>query len=372
MNARGRASFVFAVLGASILNVVMPQPSAAAPPSALQECGTLQPAGTLIGREQRERRMLGFRCDGGFVQSLSAGHSPVAEARQPFGLSLTPNELTELGLRQAMARAMAAGPMASYLDGLGGFAGDYLDNLAGGKAVFLFTSPVSEGDVSGRFAFPGRVVVRQVRHTAAELANLESRIASDRLRLESMGVRVTSLDIDVPANQVVVAVSDNSPTVRATFGRLYGPADEVVVRSGRPDATMTAPGVCVIPPPTSIRCGVTDAPTYKGGQEIDNVDNFGGINPGIRICTSGFSVGRFSFPAGTSPFVLSAGHCAFGSSQPSWMQQATPIGTVQSNSFINSTDAMILPVPAGSASNQVFFLLGRRPNQRCLPLSHRS
>jgi hypothetical protein len=342
-----------AIAGVVALTVPSGTQAAGSPVSA--GCGSLHEAATLVGHVQRARQALGFRCDAGYVQSLVGSRSVHDEAQQPFGLFLSAEENAEMALRQGMAQAMAAKLFAAYVTSLPGFAGDYIDNQDGGKAVFLFTSAPAarQRDVAARFPQPDRVEVRQVAHTRAALADLQARIVHDIPALEASGMSVNTVDTNVAANAVVVSVAEPTPDVRSRLASAYAGPDELVVQQGTAPVLTTTPGVCVIPPPTSPRCGVTDAPTFKGGQEIDNVNSVSQINPSITICTSGFTVGRFAFPAGTTPFVLTAGHC--GTDQAQWSQQSTPMGTVQANAFRGGVDGMIISVPAATTSNQVFF-----------------
>lgn len=357
----GRALFGTAVVLAAAFGVGVPAGVTAAVPNTTVGCAGLQASSTMVGREQRERQALGLSCDAGIVGHLVAGHSLADEARQPFGLFLTAQELREVRIRQTMGHQMASPSFRQFVERLGGFAGDYIDNGAGGKAVFLFTDNISlrARQVAAHFAYADRVVVRQATYGYGQLASLQARLVREMSALRSQGIEITAMNLDVQRNHVVVYVATDLARAQASLASAYAPSDELVVVRAKPSQLDTAPGVCVIPPPTSIRCGVTDAPTFKGGQEIDNVSNISQVNATISICTSGFAVGRFAFPAGTTPFILTAGHC--GTSQPQWSQQAAAMGSVQANTFSSGRDGMIISVPAASTSNQVFFFWGGGP-----------
>jgi hypothetical protein len=174
---------------------------------------------------------------------------------------------------------------------------------------------------------PGDTTVElvEVQWTLDELLDARARIRAGIPKLTQQGVDVVSVAVDVRANVVEIAATASPAAIEADLSREYGPMVRAIPSVGIDPAACTR-GDCPNP--------------LKGGLNV----NIGGEN-----CSSGF-VSR----AGSSYFLLSAGHCGVMGS--AWTHGGTQYGTTQRRSYYDgsSADAAAAGIAAGQKSNLVY------------------
>ena len=230
------------------------------------------------------RASVGFRSDPDFV--TQAEQDFVNFPSREFGIALSEAEAAEVMRRSAIQEAL--GPVDRYVRTLPGFAGVYLDQLDGGKPVFMFvdTSNVRPEEIASRL--PPGVVFRleQARFTYSELQATKTSVVAAEDDLASSGTLIVSETIDVPNNTVLVGIQDSTSETETTLQRRFGPA-----------VTVRKDDVAVADACTSY--GYEGCFPLKGGLRIESAQT-------SASCTSGFMVKRQS---NGDIDILTAGHC---------------------------------------------------------------
>lgn len=281
-----------------------------------------------LSAELEFRRQVGFDHAPARVAALhTAARSGWLPAVDQDGMLFTPAEAAELHARQAAGaqinaavRRLLAEPLPEV------FAGVYLDHAAGGVMTVQVTRDAARHAAALRRGVddPRRLRVVTVAHSEQALTRAQERLART-------GVDVAYSAVDVERNRLVVGLGSPDPAVRTAVGRAV-PADMLIVDEG----TRAELAVCA----TGLSCSI-ESPPFDGGTDMESFDADLG---GVSFCTLGF-VARSA--AGSSPHVLSAGHC--GPTLSSWVQQSTPIGVVADNRFRGTTRADVLTIPVSAA-----------------------
>ncbi len=206
---------------------------------------------------------------------------------ETYGIPLNADETAEL-LRRA-AIQWEVGNVVEQARKKPSFGGAYLDQLAGGMPVFLFTE-VTANDVSDLTdALPDGTEFRLqlVERSEADLFALQQRVNVRWRELEREGIDVNSTGIDDMRNAVVVGVGGLTDEAARDLETEFGPG--IIVRD---QAT-----------PVADACNsVHDCRPIKGGLEIFALPTEG-------ECTSGYIVRRIS---NAKLYQLTAGHCFGG------------------------------------------------------------
>jgi hypothetical protein len=257
---------------------------------------------------------------------------------------MTPQEQAEIDFRSGpLERAASDPPLVSYLDGTPDFAGKYIDHQLGGKLVVLFTANIDQhvGTLTQLFPYHDRLVVRSASHSMRTLQGLQQQVDADTPSLDHEGVSVAVTGVDVPHNQVNVTVTHLDKSVRAVFAARYGKDAPITLSEG----------------PFARREGGrgTDAPPFRGGQELDRVR---ASDQTVIICTSGYVIRQYTGGL-TSPYtywLTTAGHC--GPAGVQWTQGGflvgnEQLGTYGVGAYSSNSDVAIIPIPSLDISNQV-------------------
>ena len=254
------------------------------------------------------RRSFGLRSDHEFV---AESESAPGFVRSPYGVPLAPEELGDLqgrlGVQASLDTARALAETKPE------FAGIYLDQLDGGKPVFMFTSEPDQywDELAESLPAGTAFLVARVTHTYAELLEVARRISDDRVTYANAGVDIVGVGPDVRSNSVRVGVRSSVAEASASLAQ-YGEA--VYVESDEAGVTDA--------------CTITSCGKAKAGLKIYR---------GTKACTSGV-LGRRS---NGNIVVLTAGHCFAlnGGSSQSWFHDGTLAGSSSGNTWYDGADA---------------------------------
>ncbi|HET7180614.1 MAG TPA: trypsin-like serine protease [Candidatus Limnocylindrales bacterium] len=214
--------------------------------------------------------------------------------RDPYGVPLSMEERLELGRRAKVERA--AEPAADFGAEQATWGGYYIDQLARGTPVFLFTEDIDAMSEAISRILPGGTEFRveRVGQTLASLENVKESIVDAYPRLKESGIYVTGVGLDLVTNHVVVEIDGLDDQSAGVISKEFGQAIEF-----RNNVAAEADS-----------CPLSGCRQIKGGIRI--------VGPAGSnyACTSGFIVRR---TLDDSLAVLTAGHCL-------WVQTTTPFG----------------------------------------------
>lgn len=149
------------------------------------------------------RKRFGLRSDEGWVRDVAS--QPTAQrAVERYGVPLMPFESAELD-----ARAATAEDIRPVLEAYGEkhpdeFGGVFIDHVASGALVALFTGNLSEHEIALRQSLqPGAdFEVRRARWTLVQLDSLQTRIVADKDWLNESGMELVSVGVPIERNLV--------------------------------------------------------------------------------------------------------------------------------------------------------------------------
>jgi len=231
----------------------------------------------------RFRQEFGFRADLAFVRETF--RDKVNYSSDWFSVPLSEAEHREMFRRAQIQQAMDEAIAYARTDP--NFAGAYLDQLNGGRPVFLFTviGPSIRSSLETRLPEGADVQVELALKTEREIYELKDRIKADRDDLAAQGLVIVQIAVATSLNTLHIGVVDLTVGFAETLRQRYG-AEIVVV-----DADVAQSDACT----SSNNCR-----PMKGGISINHT----GGSPGE--CTSGFVVTRTDNGAF---MMLTAGHC---------------------------------------------------------------
>lgn len=228
----------------------------------------------------RFRSTYGFRSDVDYV-TRAAGDA-VGFPDMEFGVPLTTVEAAEI-LRRGEIQ-LQLGAASQLVVPTPEYAGLYLDQLDGGKPVFLFAGDPEKYRADIEKALPDGTAFRlgRVGRSYEELRSLRDRIEDDRNALRALGADVVLTGFPVVDNTVLVGVSGLTAASEELLRLRYGAA--ISIRD-EPDAFADT-------------CSFTACTPMKGGVRVLASD--GGT------CTAAFLAKR----DGSSIYAaVTAGHC---------------------------------------------------------------
>ena len=173
------------------------------------------------------REAFGLRADPEYVAQVA--EDPAATTAE-LGIPLLPAEAAEIRRRFAAQDRMGALTAygAEHRDQFGGL---YIDQQAGGTVVLLFTGDIAQHQRAVAALAPAgvRTVVRQVRHTEAELEALQQQLTREMDALQPRGVEFITSWTDVERNIVQLEAKSNDPTLEATLEAAHPGMVDVVI-----------------------------------------------------------------------------------------------------------------------------------------------
>jgi hypothetical protein len=227
------------------------------------------------------------------------------------------------------------------------YAGTFIDNAHGGRAVVLVATPQLVRQVpvvrslAAAHGLPAAAVeVRQVRHSLAELATINRGIGDGLARLNRDTAYPLSAWVDIANNRVVIGAVNGAPTTTAQES--FVAANQA--RYGDAVARGTYGGPAVAAACSWPSCD----PPMRGGLWI----SAGGYNS-APYCTSGFPARSRS--DSSHWYVVTAGHCYFEHPGVTWAEKEIrdhtwhTIGTMWHAVWDSRGDAAIITMnnPAG-------------------------
>jgi hypothetical protein len=172
-----------------------------------------------IAEATRFRTEVGLRADRAWVIAVAADPRASADA---YGVSLLPAEVAELDARASIADAVAPVICVYAAEHAATYAGLFIDHAAAGRVVALFTGdPEPHRAALLRLLRPGAAwEVRTADLSLAVLEALERRLQAARAESEAMGIRLTSVSVDVVTNRVLVGIASEDPEAPVILAEL--------------------------------------------------------------------------------------------------------------------------------------------------------
>ncbi len=259
------------------------------------------------------RKKLGLRNDAEYVRGLreSKRQGKLVEGDESLDMLLTKDEKHEMDERADVSQQRPQ--VSEYFTGQPTdiYAGNYLDQAAGGRLIVLVTRDRDrvDSDLKAMGIAPGRLEVRSAGSSYQRLNEVFQGIGGRRGELADDGIDVSTVAIEEALNGISVGVSGDVSNAKKQLSSDY-PDVTLVVKKERGVST---DGVLNVNPP------------FRGGTGITN--NSEGLG-----CTNGFTGYRNTVPA--TYYVLTAGHCG-RIVQPSniFSQYTTRIGPMDVRSY---------------------------------------
>ncbi len=275
--------------GASLIALVMVamgvgMPSNMATAASQTSTATPDPEETATAQEAAQfRRTFGLDAAPELVRDAAV--DTATYSTWPYGVPLSKAEIAEMGRRSQVQKAVAR--LVPHALTLPGYAGVYLDQLAGGQPVFLFTDTLagtSRDEIGGLLPAGTSFRVQAASRTENELLEQQQRIEAELPAIWASGIDVVRVAVKTSQNRLRIGVRDLAESERQELLARYG-ADLDVFEDG-----MAQSDAC---PATN------DCRPIKGGISINHAGGSAGE------CTSGFIVRG----SNGSLYMLTAGHC---------------------------------------------------------------
>ena len=234
------------------------------------------------------RRTFGFDSDLALVRQAAA---PGGYSNRAYGVPLSTAEAEEMARRFEVEQA--SHPAVDYGMKMATWGGYYIDQLAGGAPVFLFTGDEEEMREELGRRLPSGTGYRVVRvdRSLAELEHTMAAITEAQPDLKRAGIHVTSTAVDTAGNDLVVGVLGLTEEARLRLTSQFG--DYLRVQE--------------MGPAYSDACPIYNCRQIKGGIRIVGEAGF------TWRCTAGWIVRR---GIDDSLAVLTAGHCLWAQTNP--------------------------------------------------------
>ena len=286
MRVRGRAAGV-AALSFVVVGVGTASGAVEASPRAVMS----EPTSAQVDAAENFRRQLHLRSDAEFITALhgrlAAGDQAVTSR---YGMAMTESEAGELqGRREAMEDLQRAinpedpGEVARVTGGT------FMDNSTGRATLLVIASGKDLGTRVVARSRSGRVAVRTVDHSQAEIIAWQAELADATLALRQRGVDVAEIAVGVVANALEVTVRSDAATARQRLGEEF-PDMSLIIKHGD-----------VVPSYAGEKMYQGDTAPVRGGQHIVNFTK-------NAWCTSN-QVGFKYEGSGVRYYMLTAGHC---------------------------------------------------------------
>lgn len=255
------------------------------------------------------------------------------DGTQPWGEIETDAEPEQASAAGEQSALVPGDPIERYgeTEAAGVYAGSH---IAAGHIMVGFTRDASFHLKQLRQRTSKPLAAFNAQYSLSYLRELQERVTGDWEELRSVGVQVTEVGVDIPANAVLVGTKPLSMTQRQLLRDRYGPA----VRLATSDGLQL----------TADRWERHD-PVIGGLRIVNRTDDLG--------CTSAFSF-PFTVKQGQLPItrngVLTAGHC--GSLDSEWWQGDTYLGFLWRRHFVDggSSDSALIVVDARTVSNNIY------------------
>lgn len=251
---------------------------------------------------------------------------------------MTANESQRLELQARMTFANGvAERVVPFARQLPTYAGVYIDQTAGGRAVVLLTQPDPgvEAGIEALLPSPSRGL--DIRYVKATYRELEAAMAAVWSRPPSAlrGTDILATLLDERANAIIVQV----------------PHDALERVAKKQEALQDQLGVQVV-----VTGGQVETPAICNNRD----DCHTPFRAGIRItspdmgCTMGFHIAR-----NVAPFdmqFITTGHCSFGALSDDWSHAGFGfIGQVLETEYVNNGwDIMRVQMPDSEATNRIY------------------
>jgi hypothetical protein len=187
--------------------------------AALTPATTLAATDDEIAAAAHFRASIGFQHEEAFVRTTFTNTEDYPN--DDWGVPLSKAEAAEME-RRTRAR-LTYQDAIDYAVEQPGSAGVYIDQLHGGRPVFLFTTDVAEQkETLGRMLPAGtEYVVSKVDHDTRTLRAMQDRIVDQWDALEKDGIPVEMVAIDVIANTVLVSLRHETAGAKASLRSAY-------------------------------------------------------------------------------------------------------------------------------------------------------
>jgi hypothetical protein len=263
--------------------------------------------------EDVEARAADFRATFGLTNDLGTVRRSLTDpgySADDYGVPLSSAEREELFRRAVVQSSLV--PAISVASELPTYAGTYIDQLDGGKPVFLFTDDPTQYAALLAGRLPKDVAFRldTAKYTSAELLTIQARLDASWQTLAKDGIHIVYTAIKTESNVVLAGVDGLTEAASSRLVGDFGPA--LVVQEDSP--------------------AQADACTYANCRPIK-----GGITIGPAIdptaCTSGYVVKRVS---NGQLLLLTAGHCIHvkGGVGVRWLHASNEFGTSQQETWV--------------------------------------
>jgi hypothetical protein len=289
---------------------------------------------TMLKAAIEERTAFGLRADPHYVETLIKSDSDVGSATTGMVLTRVESDSIDLDTRMTFASAVSESVLP-FARSRSDFAGAYIDQVAGGQLVVLFTGADDRRDAKLRALEPSPslgMTIREVTHTYSALRHAVESMPEawasvyGELGFHGAGIDIPSNVVRVEVNaDVVPLVTRDLPSLEAIVG--------VPVVAVEGQASEPAAQVCS-----------TRATCYNP-MEAGAL-----IRQSTKTCTMGFHV-----TIGGDEQFLSAGHCGYGSSTLWSMTNYGVIGSEQGNLFAPyGDDVMKVQMGDSQASEWIY------------------
>lgn len=308
--------------------------------------GAEAPTPSNVASAVRFRSSIGLRSDRPYITSLFNDRLRGGGEVLDYGTVLTPGEEADVLARQRVDRYVSLGsdsPFSHYLEAHSSdFAGEWIDQQAGGVVHVLFTSNVAQHRRELIALFPWPSSLLSVGGGTASWGSLTSAVAAlahTQTRLAAEGIALVEVAPDAEHNRLDVGLEQVTP----------GAADAIeAVAMGIPVA------LTQVARPSAVGTQDPLYPPMRGGLGMyeDNADGT------ATACTTGFVLNGPTNQWGGDNYVTTAGHC--GPVGTVWFQGSASAqnGVAVGQSIIvqngqNNNDLAVIPLPNGVATNSV-------------------
>jgi hypothetical protein len=257
------------------------------------------------------RKMFGLNADASMVARAA---TDLSYSSTNYGVPLSHSEELELQRRARVELDTQAA--ATYAQAQPTYGGYYIDQLAHGIPVFLFTG--NERSMTAELAkllpHGSGLRVQHVDRTYADLQQIKGRIEASSDELIAAGIAINSIGLHISTNTVAVGVYGLTSAATSQLIGRFGDGLEVFEQS----------------PANSDACDTNNCRPMKGGLSIFSVANG-------NECTSGFMVRRVQ--NGGQLAILTAGHCVHNDViNGDWKHNGVAFGDRKVDTWTNHSD----------------------------------
>lgn len=256
------------------------------------------PAGSEVLAAQRFRMAHGFDA-GTAVVTQSFQSLTSIDAISRWGIPLTDSEEWELSFRN-IEMADAMGSINAYGDAQANYAGTFIDQASGGKAVAQFVDPDGADSLAltMSFRYPSRLEIRDVDYALAQMESTAAAVEDNVASLRQQHVKVLGTSVDISDNRVEVRIGPRTAS---------GPDSDLLSQT-QAEALLQAAYT------DAVRVSVIDSGADSAGRGKLRGGTTIRSSSGAR-CTAGFTAKRSGRGHGVSTRrssitgILTTGHC---------------------------------------------------------------